>query len=192
MAYNPYGIPQDSSRYSSPAQVHYGASIVDLVSSEATTECGQLMLVANQVSRTNSEENAFPVVDIFANRNPSVDPIEGFVRDKLIIIETAIRQVLKEIEQREELLAEILEQIDAQIGLQKEMFWRIAPYDSCFITIGDPRRRVAIERTLATLETERRREQSSAWKDIASLKRELRELIREYNEETRKQRAVGP
>jgi len=136
------------------------------------------------------EENPLP--DIFRDQKDSSDPIAGFVQNKLLIIESAIKQVMGEISQREILLAELLEDIEQQICIQKEMFFRVAPYGASFITEGDPKRRVAIERTLAELECEKRREQASAWKDIASLKRELRELFREYNEEKRKQRVMLP
>ena len=68
---------------------------------------------------------------------------------------------------------------------------RISPYEGAPFTIGDPRRRSSIEKELADLEGEKRRETTSAWKDIAALQKELRELQREYLEEKRKQRVMS-
>lgn len=192
-----YDIPLDLNRYLSETQSALVENRLEATLSAPDwnpakmTDYGLSELTLQETSNPSFGEKEIPATDIFGDRNSQQDPIEGFVRDKLIIIEAAINQVLGEIEQREQLLTELLEDIDAQICIQKEMFFRIAPYGSSAITEGDPKRRVAIEGMLASLETEKRREQASAWKDIASLKRELRELLREYNEEKRKQRVIA-
>ena len=78
------------------------------------------------------------------------------------------------------------------------MVGQAPPYSdtvTCFITPSMrrgslvPARR---EKEIAALEAERRREQSGTWKDVASLKRELRLLLRERDEEKRRQQVIEP
>ena len=77
------------------------------------------------------------------------------------------------------------------VGQQKELLYQVAPHGSATFTIGDPKRRTGIEKAIATLEAEKRHETGSAWKDIAGLNKELRILLREHEEEKRRQRVIG-
>lgn len=110
---------------------------------------------------------------------------------KLRIIEAAIEQITNEVEDRENLQKVLLETIDNEICDQKEALYQVAPHGSSPFTVGDSKRRASIERELAALEAEKRKETCSTWKDIANLKRELRDLLREHNEEKRRQRVMG-
>lgn len=73
----------------------------------------------------------------------------------------------------------------------KGAWHRVAPWENSPITVGDPKRRSAIEKLLADLEAEKRRETTSCWKDVASLQKELRELHRELAEEKRKSQVMS-
>ena len=120
-----------------------------------------------------------------------LDPFELFVAGKLRIIEASIEQIHQEIENREKLGDAFLETIDKDICVQKEMLYQVAPDGSSPFTVGDSKRRGSIEKELAALEAEKRKEACSAWKDIANLKKELRVLLREHSEEKRRQQVLG-
>ena len=120
-----------------------------------------------------------------------LDPLEMLMAGKLRIIETAIEQITNEIEDRENLQKVLLDTIDDQICDQKEALNQVAPHGSSPFTVGDSKRRASIEKELAALEAEKRKETCSAWKDIANLKKEMRDLLREHNEEKRRQQVIG-
>lgn len=122
----------------------------------------------------------------------SSDPVEEFFNDRLRIVRATIQQVLNEIETRETLSEQTLRKLDAEICEAGERLLQIAPHGSSTFTIGDPRRRASIEGEIAALEKEHRQEQISKWKDTAALKHELRELLREYMDEKRKEKALQP
>lgn len=111
------------------------------------------------------------------------DPLEQLVSSRLRALGRSIDQVVEEIEGREKLGEEVLLSIDLQMSRLKEPLYQVAPFGSSPLTVGDPRRRSAIEKCLFTLECERRKEELGTWKDVSGLKRELREIVREYEEE---------
>ena len=115
-----------------------------------------------------------------------------FVAGKLKVLEAAIEQISQEIDDRERLRDTLLSKMDEAICEQKESLFQVAPYGSSPFTLGDSKRRSSIEKELGVLEAEKRRETTSAWKDIAGLKKELRLLLREYDEEKRRQQVMGP
>lgn len=122
---------------------------------------------------------------------PALDPLDRFIARKLTVTEAGIRQVAKEIEARIRLRDRQLQAIDEDIAHLKERLYQAAPWGHASpFGVGDAKRRGNIESQLAALEVEKRREESSAWRDVAGLKRELRELVREYEEEKRKQEVV--
>ncbi len=129
-----------------------------------------------------------PVLPALAGYNPNArtDPLEAFIQGKLRILEAAIAQVLKEIEEREHLRDVTLDGIDNQMCELKTALMAVAPWGDSPSTLGDPRRRGSLEKEIAALVAEQRHETTATWKDIASLKSELRELVREYHEEKRK------
>ena len=118
------------------------------------------------------------------------DPIEAMLSGRARIIEASIGQVLKEIADRETLATKLIEDIDREMCILKGFLYEVAPHGSSPLTVGDPRRRAALEKEIATLEAEKRREEGSCWKDVASLRKEMRELVREFLEEKRKQQVM--
>jgi hypothetical protein len=118
------------------------------------------------------------------------DPLERFTAGKTAILESAIQQVMEEIEARETLHDELVEEIDKQFCIQKEALMQVAPNGNSPFTVGDPKRRGSIEKELCSLDSEKRHEQVAIWKDVASLNREFRELLRELEEEKRKQQVM--
>lgn len=118
------------------------------------------------------------------------DPLDAFVSGKLRIIEHAIQQITDEIQKRELLQDVMIDAIDNQMCELKTALMAVAPWGDAPSTIGDPRRRASLEKEIASLDAEKRRETTAAWKDIAGLKKELREVFREYLEERRKQQAM--
>ena len=133
-----------------------------------------------------------PVLPALAEYNPNThtDPLEAFTRGKILILENIIGEVLKEIEKRELLMETALDTISNQECQLKTALMAVAPWGDSPSTLGDPRRRAALEKEIASLEAEKRSEETAAWKDIAGLKKELREVFREYLEERRKQQVM--
>ena len=119
------------------------------------------------------------------------DLLVSLVADRLRIMEAGIRQLIIEMEERKRLRDRMLDDIDQEICAQKEMLFQVAPNGVSPFTVGDPRRRSAIEKEIASLDAEKRAQETSAWKDVSTLKKELRELGREYLEEKRKQRVIS-
>lgn len=120
------------------------------------------------------------------------DPIAQFVAGRLTIIKATVREVLEEIDHRDQLSTRVLEAIDKDELLQKERLFQVAPHGSVAFTIGDPRRRAAIESELSALRKERRHEEVACWKDVNTLKRDLRDLLQTYREELRRTKVIRP
>ena len=150
------------------------------------SSCGESDSNSNQ----NSSEKLSPTVR-FSDKTSNLDPLERFVVGKLRILEAAIEEVTREIEERRKLRDATLQVIDKALCEQKELLYQVAPHGSSPFTVGDSKRRSGIEGELSALEAEKRRETTAAWKDTANLKKELRELLREHAEEKRRQQVVG-
>jgi len=117
--------------------------------------------------------------------------LDAFVSGKLRIIEAAIEEVTADIETRVRLNDQTIAEIDKAICAHKELLYQVAPCGSSPFTIGDSRRRSAIEKELVALDAEKRAETTTSWRDIAALKKELRVLLREQLEEKRRQQVIG-
>ena len=140
-------------------------------------------------SKPSYSETSVPALSGI-ERDAWQDPLDAFVSGKLRIIERAIQQVTDEIQKRELLQEVMLDAIDNQMCRLRTALFATAPYGDSPFTLGDPRRRAALEKEIASLEAEKRGEETAAWKDIAGLKKELREVFREYLEERRKQQVM--
>ncbi|MCC6699784.1 MAG: hypothetical protein IT365_29445 [Candidatus Hydrogenedentes bacterium] len=119
------------------------------------------------------------------------DPLTAFTQGKVRILGQTIDQIVTDIEERQDLGERLTHEIDLRMTDLKEPLYQVAPFGSSPVTVGDPRRRAAIEKALLSLETERRREEVGTWKDISGLKRELRDVVREYEEEKNRARVMS-
>lgn len=117
--------------------------------------------------------------------------LENFIAGKLRILEKGINQITEDIDERQKLHDKLLEEINKELCGQKSLLFQVAPNGSAPFTIGDPRRRGTIEKEIASLKGEKRREETLSWKDITTLKKELRLLFREYYEEKQRQQVIG-
>jgi hypothetical protein len=120
------------------------------------------------------------------------DTLDTLLSGRLKVIEAGIEQILEEIHGRETLHDSLLYDIDRDLCEQKERLYQVAPHGSSPFTVGDSKRRASIEKELAALKAEKRTESGGLWKDVATLKKELRELLREYEEEKRRQQVIAP
>lgn len=141
-------------------------------------------------SNTSSLDRKGPTV-LSSEANSRLDPLEMLLAGKLRIIEASIEQITQEILGRENLSVSMLNAIDKELCGERESLFQVAPHGSSPFTIGDSKRRGGIEKAIASLEAEKRHETGSAWKDIAGLNKELRILLREHEEEKRRQRVIG-
>ena len=116
----------------------------------------------------------------------SKDSLESLISGRVTIIEAGIKQVEEEIDVRYSLHNRLVEELDRQLCIQKGALMQVAPYGNLPFTVGDPRRRSALEKEMATLEGDKRHEMIAVWKDVASLKSERRTLLQElYSEQQR-------
>ena len=123
----------------------------------------------------------------------SEDPFESVFRGKRSVLKAAIQQVVREIRERKALHTHLNERLNDMHCTHKSRLYRAAPWgDESPFSLGDHRRRAAIEKELAAVDAERRREKAACLKDIAALKKELRTLIREYLDEIRKEQVMRP
>ena len=143
---------------------------------------------ANELKPSYSEISVPTLSGI--ERDVRQDPLNAFLSGKLRIIEHTIRQITDEITKRELLQEITLDAIDNEMCRLRTALFATAPYGDSPFTLGDPRRRAALEKEIASLQAEKRSEETAAWKDIAGLKKELREVLREYLEERRKQQVM--
>lgn len=140
-----------------------------------------------------SKQNSSPIQQSLVPTNgPTVSEgsFDLFLIGKLQVVEASIEHVMEEIQTREVLRDKLVQEIDQASCRQRELLMQTAPHGSSTFTVGDSRRRAGIEKELAALDVERRREFTSAWKDVAQLKKELRTLLREYEEEKRRERVM--
>jgi hypothetical protein len=122
----------------------------------------------------------------------SGDGLDDLLSGRLAIIESAIEQVQEEITEREKLRDRMIETIDLQMCRFQEALNQTAPFGNGVFTVGDSKRRTSIEQQLAMLEGEKRREETSAWSETSRLTLELRGLLRERDQEQRRQRVIAP
>ena len=139
-------------------------------------------------------ESTFGELPAKPNEGPLADdPLDRFLAGKLSIRHASIAQVAREIQSRIRLRDRLLAAMDQDMARLKEKLYQAAPWgESSPFSVGDGKRRAGIESQLSALEVEKRREETSAWRDVASLKKELRELLREYEEEKRKLEVMQP
>lgn len=119
------------------------------------------------------------------------DPLTNFANGKVRVLGQTIDQIVMSIEERQVLGERLVHEIDLRMSALKEPLYQVAPFGSSPLTIGDPRRRAVLEKALLSLETERRREEVGTWKDVAGLKREMRDAVREYEEEKNRLRVMS-
>jgi len=100
-----------------------------------------------------------------------MDPVEAFVSGKARIIEAVISLAVKDIEARELLMEATLDGIDNQMCELRTALMAVAPWGDSPSTLGDSRRRSAIEKELVALDAEKRAETTTSWRDIAALKK---------------------
>lgn len=141
----------------------------------------------SETGLTRNSSSSGPGSD-FAGRKR--DAWDDLLSGKAEIIRECIRQIEEEIEEREALYARTVESLDRQYLELKEALIQTAPYGSSTVTIGDSKRRSSIEKDISAIESERRREEVGAWKDISRLKAELRLLNRELLEEEQRERVM--
>ena len=100
---------------------------------------------------------------------------------------------MREIRERQALHEQLTASLDEEHCTHKSRLYQAAPWgDGSPFSVGDQRRRAAIEKELCAVGTEQRREATACWKDIATLRKELRALIREYLDEIRKEQVMRP
>ena len=122
--------------------------------------------------------------------SPRRGGIEDLVFAKLTSVGATLEQITEEVEAREKLHERLLYELDHEICVQGEALLQVAPHGSSPFTVGDSRRRSALEADLARLKGEKRHEDVAVWKDLASLKKEFRELLREYEAEKHRQQVM--
>ena len=114
------------------------------------------------------------------------DPLEPFFTARGQFWAKSVDDILGLISERERLKYENMHKIDYESCQIKTRLFELDHWRRGF----DPRlerTRVQIERELSALEREKRFEEVACWRDVTRLRSELREAVREYGLEKRKQ-----
>jgi len=120
----------------------------------------------------------------------SSDPIDSFFAAKRAFAARSVEDILGLIYERESILYDNLHKIDYETsGVKGRLFeinnwqWGMNPQME--------RVRFQFEHELRALEGDKRKEEVECWRDIARLRTELREAMREFSQEQRKAGLMG-
>ena len=118
------------------------------------------------------------------------DPLGPFFAAKRGFLAGSVADILSLIYEREQLKYDNLRKIDYDSAKQKTRLFEIDSWR----TGANPqidKTRAQIDRELLSFEREKRFEDVACWRDITRLRGELREAVREFSQEKRKESLLG-
>lgn len=121
-----------------------------------------------------------------ANKNSTIsskESIDQIFDDRLDVIRSKIDLLLVELSERKKIHEDVLYQIDVDSCSAQNLILYKASVEHYYGVYKD---RISIEKIKFDLEGQKRREQTSYFSDTAFLKRELREVLIQYQEEVQK------
>ena len=110
---------------------------------------------------------------------PKFFDIDSYFQDRVATSKRGVDQVWKELESRAEMNGKFISEIDSQVryiqfSLEKFTGWGVGYNTSVDV------KRNHLERQLQQLRTERRAVELRTWEDLVRLRKELREVVKEY------------
>jgi hypothetical protein len=125
------------------------------------------------------------IEDLLISLSPATENLaEELVKEKLRFQKASLDQIINLINEREHARENNLNSIESElIKAQAELF----PY-KCIVypLVPDNKRKSTLERAISELESRRRQEDVSCWKDTLKLWQQLLEVIAEYRATLRK------
>jgi len=124
--------------------------------------------------------DSLPSKPISSNEEPSLRPLrllQSLFADRLDLLQAALRELQDAGQEREQLTAKALEDIDSHIDDCDRAIALLR--DNKLLNDFDHRKQ--LERQLLELKRQRRQEAVMSWRDLLSLKRETRALKREID-----------
>ena len=111
--------------------------------------------------------------------------LDRLLSDKIDLLREQIQDIKDEITLRKQLANTAITEIDEQICKTRTLSYEL---DTCGASRG---KRADLEKQIQALEIEKQNQKIQCWNDIESLKRELRQLKKEYREATRRASVAG-
>jgi hypothetical protein len=140
---------------------------------------------------TDSDNHAIPYsVPIDAAENPSTDILKDILTDKLSFLRDVIAELKAQIAEREELKKRISDKLDQGHCLLQTYLYELDTWPRG-ANRSIEQRKIALEREISNLSKEMRSEKVACFRDIALLKRDLRQFQREYRNELRRVKMLG-
>jgi len=113
---------------------------------------------------------------------PSSDPLDCFFSGKRDFIARSVEDILGMIYERESLKYENIEKIDYDFCKVHSRLFPLEYWETGMHSEID-KTRTNIEKELVNLEREKRMEEVASWRDIARLRTDLREVMREFTQQ---------
>jgi len=111
--------------------------------------------------------------------NTDLDPLTGMIKQKSALSRHTLNNVLDKIDLRKYLLTKHLDQINKSICKTDTSLFELEDFPKG-ISTGADKRRNSLEMTVNTLEQEKRRVESEAFRDLNLLNKDLQEALGGY------------
>ena len=122
--------------------------------------------------------------------NTSSDPLGAFLTGKKRFLAKSVEDLLGLLYEREQIKYDSLRKIDYDSAQIKARLFEIDSWRTGINPQID-KTRANIERELLAFEREKRFEEVACWRDTTRLKSELREVLREFDSEKRREAVLG-
>ncbi|MFZ0429322.1 MAG: hypothetical protein WAO20_14475 [Acidobacteriota bacterium] len=122
--------------------------------------------------------------------SPPSEGLEGFLESRVRAVARILDDIETDASNRQHLSDEVLAAIEDEAGALRSAVRTLEAallHDAGFHPL-----RQGLERRLEQLGAEARRERVTRWQDLAALKRELRQWLREYEKALERTRLLGP
>ena len=108
---------------------------------------------------------------------PDQRNLDDFLSYKASILEDIINDLISDIKKREYLSKKLIQKLDEKVCLFKTL---ILELERLSYKRRIDYKRISLEKEILKIEREKIRELVDAWRDITSLKRDLRVILKEY------------
>ena len=120
-----------------------------------------------------------------------ISPLEKILTEKVRALSSLLQQIQHEVRGRATLMDYVVYRIDYEYCLTRARLLEVLNWTPGASRSVDQRRSV-LERELAVLNVERRKQQVEAWRDVAILQREFRTWLKQYSDLMQRVRLVVP
>ena len=119
-----------------------------------------------------------------------MDALQKLLSQDIQTLREWIEEVSQEIDSRKVLKHELMSRLLASVEDVQSLVYDISHWEPGYRPSVDGRR-TGLEKECLALKREERLQEFNAWRDISILKRQLRELLKEYREALRRMDVIG-